>query len=63
MIKIKNDKVFYKDKKYKIVKKELLNYFKRPGFDISVKISADDEKRNKNLDSLIKLMIEMGALK
>lgn len=62
MLKIKNNKLFYKNKIYKLINKNFFQGFINEDLEVNLKLKAKNEKGEKRLDDMIKGFLRLKVI-
>ena len=62
MLKIKNNKLFYKNKTYKLINKNFFQGFINEDLEVNLKLKAKNEKGEKRLDDMIKGFLRLKVI-
>lgn len=62
MLKIKNNKLFYKNKVYKLINKNFFQGFINEDLDVNLKLKPKNEKGEKRLDDMIKGFLRLKVI-
>ena len=62
MLKIKNNKLFYKNKTYKVVNKNFFQGFINEDLEVNLKLKPKNEKGEKRLGDMIKGFLRLKVI-
>lgn len=62
MLKIKNNKLFYKNKTYKVINKNFFQGFINDDLDVNLKLKPKNEKGEKRLSDMIKGFLRLKVI-
>lgn len=62
MLKIKNNKLFYKNKIYKLINKNFFQGFINEDLEVNLKLKPKNEKGEKRLDDMIKGFLRLKVI-
>lgn len=62
MLKIKNNKLFYKNKTYKVINKNFFQGFINEDLEVNLKLKSKNEKGEKRLGDMIKGFLRLKVI-
>ena len=62
MLKIKNNKLFYKNKTYKVINENFFQGFINEDLEVNLKLKAKNEKGEKRLGDMIKGFLRLKVI-